>query len=184
MKTMAKLVQKLGLLAGVCGVAAAVLVAGPTAASAAGDAPTTQGFCRTAVAPEETVALCGRNAYAKWAIGVDVEGGWESGYVKHVEDGEIPGWFGTFLEPEPGHIGISIAGGWSGEFIAATVRPDVTLVVLVTEAGKRIPMPVGPDVRPDHFRYAGTWIELPDEGKTLIGYNAAGQEVARETISL
>jgi hypothetical protein len=182
MKPKSRLVRLLGLLAGICGVAA-LLVAAPVPASAAVEKTNASGYCRTTVPPEETIALCGRNAHAKWAIGISPEG-WESGYFSHPEDGGGLAWAGTFLTPDPGDIGISRYDGFYGQFVSGTVRPEVAFVVLVTEAGKRIPLAVGPDVRPDHFRYVGTWIELPDKAHELIGYDRTGKEVARGEISL
>lgn len=179
-----RLVRLLGLLAGICGVAG-LLLAGPANASTAVEKESARasGYCRTAVPPEETVALCGRNAHAKWAIGISADGS-ESAYFSHPEDGDGLAWTGTFLTPEPGHIGISRYDGFAGQLVVGTVRPEVAFVVLVTDAGKRIPLLVGPDVRPDHFRYAGTWIEGPDRAHELIGYDKTGNEVARDVIDL
>lgn len=184
MNPKSRTVRLLGLLAGICGVAA-FLLAGPAPTSAAVEKTNASGsgYCRTTVPPEETVALCGRNTQAKWAVGITADG-WESGYLSHPQEGDVQAWSGTFLTPEPGDIGVSRYDGFYGSFVTGTVRPEVASVVLVTDAGKRIPMRVGPDVRPDHFRYAGTWVELPDAPHELIGYDKAGQEVARHVIDL
>lgn len=173
----------LGLIAGVCGVAG-LLLAGPASASVPVERISASGgYCRTTIPPEQTVALCGRNAHAKWVVGIDAEG-WESAYFSHPEEGDGEGWSGTFLTPEPGDIGVSRYDGFAGQLVVGTVRPGVASVVIVTDAGKRIPLRVGPDVRPDHFRYAGTWIEGTDHAHELIGYDSAGQEVARHVIDL